>query len=165
MGQNILSAQNVHELEFEKREFFYKLYLPYQRTEGSSRVFTDDTTLAINIKEMTLDGNQIFPQSDSILRDFVAKIKIRHIRKTESTLYITMTWIPANSDDARRIAWNNLRSSCSYIIPEGSKTMLIRYNIILPFSGVSVEKILHNQIPENAYTEDYLIKVDLKNIF
>ncbi|QQO10707.1 hypothetical protein [Breznakiella homolactica] len=165
MGQSLLSAQNVYEVNFVEKDFFYKLSLPYQCNERLSKIFTDDTTLAINIKEMLVDGELIFPQSDGILREFIPKIKTRRTRRNESIFYITMTWLPTNTNDMRHIVWNNLRSSYSYMIPEGSKTLLILYNVILPFPFANVEKLINNQIPEGFFTEDYLVKVNLDNVF
>ncbi|MDR1388347.1 MAG: hypothetical protein LBJ31_00025 [Treponema sp.] len=154
MGRSLLGAQNMYELS-----------LPYQFNERLPRVFADDTTLAINIIEILVDGELIFPQSDGILREFIPKMETRRAGKNESSFYITMTWVPINTDGVRHIVWNDLRSSYSYMIPEGSRTLLIRYNVILPFPSVSVEKLIHNQIPEGFCTEDYEVKVSLDNIF
>ncbi len=165
MGQSLLYTQTIQEISFKKRDFLYELSLPYHCNEKPTRIFTEDTTLAINIKEFFIDGKQIFPEGGSILAEFIPVMKIRRTRRNQNVFYITTRWLPGYKNEARCIEWMDLSSGYSYKILEGSKIVLIHYNVILPFPSANVEKLIHRQIPEGFYTEDYWVRVNLDNDF
>jgi len=76
-----------------------------------------------------------------------------------------MVWIFYRSDDIKKFIWNDGSSYDSYIIREGGKNLFIRYKIVFPFPFVTVKKLKENNIPENSYSEEYCVSVDLTNAF
>jgi hypothetical protein len=163
-GGRMLFAQQVQELDFVRAGHRLELRLPYQRNMNNIWVFDEDTALALKILEISVDGEQIFPEFDPILRDYIFSMRIRNTRRGVNVYYMRMVWLLVNSDNVRKFVWNDLRSIDSYIIREGSRNLFIRYKVVFPFPFVTMRR-LRNNAPEDAYSEEYCVSVDLSNAF
>lgn len=164
-GSGFVFTQNFYELNYERTRYKLELKIPYQLNMKISRIFHEDTILAIKILEMKVDGKQIFPEFDGTQGSNGLKMKTKLVNKKLSIFYMRMIWIFSDSSDIKEFTWSDGRSYDSYIIREGSKNLFIRYKIIFPFPFVTVKKLKENNIPENSYSEEYCVSVDLTNAF
>lgn len=161
-------AQQTQNISFEKRGVVFELKLSYQCNIETTKVFHEETTLAIDIIEMSVDGRQIFPEADNILREYIPSMKIKYTWRRTNTFYIRMLWVGsqwAGNGNFKRFIWNDLRTTNSYIISEGSKNLFIRYRIVIPFPSVTIDKLQKKYIPEESYSDEYSVCVDLSNVF
>jgi hypothetical protein len=163
-GGGVLFAQQVYELDYERISGGFELRLPYQCGQNTT-IFSEDTELAIIILEMTVDGIEIFPERHNFLTEENWKIKvpmeIRNAGGRADTRYMRMFW---DFLGGGRSIWSDGPSGRYYIIPVCNR-LFIRYKVVFPFRGVSIEKLEGLDIPEDAYSEEYFVSVDLTNVF
>jgi len=162
----LLFAQQIQEITFEKSVYGLELRLPYQRNTRITRVFHEDTELAIIILEMAVDGEQIFSEVSSINSDYRPFMKKKHTKREANIYYMRMIWDAINSKNIQKYEWKDPRTwSRCYTIRKGSKKLFIKYKIVVPFPFVTIKKLLQYNIPEYVYSEEYCISVDLSEIW
>jgi hypothetical protein len=166
-GGGLLFAQQVYELNYERTKSMFTLKLPYQPGQNTS-VIHENTGLGIIILGMSVDGTEIFPEEDGVFRDtfeFISSsVSTRRVGRRVNVCHMTMFWDFSAYDYVFR--WNDGRHMYeSYMIREGSNRLFIRYKIVFPFSCITIEKLRRLDIPEDAYSEEYRVSVDLTNVF
>jgi|GEM_PF-2832430 len=160
-----LHAQQINEAVLERRNSMLIIHLPYNVNNGINRIFQENTVLAINIIEIRVDGEQIYPEFNSILGELTFSIKQKRVNRNRNGYSMRMRWDYLESNNTNRFSWCDGRSYDAYVIREGSQRLFIRYRIIYPFFFVTVEKLRTNNIPRHAYSDEYSVSIDLTEMW
>jgi hypothetical protein len=164
---------NIREGEFKKIDGFYILNLPYELEVTDELVFDEDTPYAIDIIEIRTNRRKIYATEYLSFVELRTSFRTHKIEKTEH--FITMFWILVEPgklywDDGRwtifvEIAPNNfVYRKNAYLVSKRMKVLEIKYRIILPYPGLSIENLYDINYEHKRYTEEYTLRVDLSNI-
>ena len=151
-------------LSFRKDGWNYIVNLPYQSTRERSKVFSDNFFYALDILEITVDGEPLMQTYGPIIYEESWYIKTRPINKEEKELEFPMLWsiIPGVDE----IYYFDRDINNSYKIKKGDKELRMKYRIIFPFAFMSLGKLWTKKgIPQSAYSQEYEMAVNLENIF
>jgi len=162
---SFLYAQHINEAEYERTNTMLNIRLPYHINSGINRVFHENTVLAINIIEIRVDEEQIFPEFNVIDYMHTFSIKRKWINRNLNLYYMKMQWTHTYYNNSNHFLWCDGRSYDTYIIREGSQRLFIRYRIIYPFCFPTVEKLRTNNIPRHAYSDEYSVIIDLTGMW
>lgn len=144
------------------------IVLEYECPMNYEFVFSETTTVALQVEEIIADG-QLITQFDDI-RD-LAISEIKYKKNKADKCFINMTWYYYQGyyvwNDGRGIIFSEnkdgyyIPKTNSYRIPVNTKKLIIKYKVLFPSDNIDTKKLLETFPNDGDYSSSYIKEITL----
>jgi hypothetical protein len=157
------------------------LNLSYEIDDSVKFVFDEDTPFAIDVINIIADGKAISFTDDTNVFGARSYYNIQKVDVEKRHYYISMYWFLRCSSE---LSWNDGRgiiferisgiltdsdvvapTTNTYAITNDIKLLEIKYRILLPYPGITIENLFFKDHDDMHYTNEYVMRVDLRNFW
>lgn len=156
-------------------ENYCEIKLTYDVDKDTQYIFSPDTTVALDIMDVTADGNTLDMVQDEPFN--VSECPLKIIKEfSKNDCYITLHLKGFHTDkyylwnDGRGILFNQGENDVmypytnSYLIPRNPNKLIIRYRVLLPSSGIDYSFLYKSKDNTGRYTKTYIANISLSDI-
>ena len=155
-------------------ENYCEIKLSYDVDEDVQYIFSPDTTVALDVKQIIADGNVLEMERDEAFN--VSECPVRIVKDfSRDDCYVTLHL--KGSYNGRYYLWNDGRGilfnkgennvmypyTNSYLIPRDAKWLKIRYRVLIP--GVDINRVSPNNFKDEKtrYTKSYMANISFSD--
>jgi hypothetical protein len=173
IGFNVFPQEKINFIMYDTA---YLLRLPYKIDDQIHFIFGEDTPLAIKIIEINVDGEALSYSDDVINVNQRTYLNIIPVQCGQREYFVRMYWYKRNFDiiywhDGRGIIFREVEPRLFYPkiniyeLNKKMKNIIIKYRVLLPYSGITINDLYNGELKDQYYTDEYCVSIDINQVF